>query len=379
MRHPREATPRSGSSAQDELPEFNPLKSLNSHNVISESEARRRQRESNSWYECGVDLVCFGELLIDFVATETGPLRAAPGFVKAPGGAPANVAVAARRLGVRSAFIGAVGRDEFGRFLKQVLEDNGVDTCALRLSSRGSTPLAFVSLKENAERDFQFYWHGTADRHMTPADIPIRLVRSSRIFHYGTISFIHPGTRRAAARGLRAARDSSTVFISCDPNLRLNLWPSAKVARKTILEAVEPAHLVKLNEQELQFLTGARNRARGIQIFARHSDAAVLVTRGPRGAVYRWGSVEGEVPGFSVSAIDTTGAGDGFVAGFLSRLLQGSKDLRSLAPNGEQLHRWVRYANAVGALATTKLGAIPAFPAPKEVAALLETGQPTLT
>ena len=320
-----------------------------------------------------MDLVCFGELLIDFVATAAGPLRDAPGFVKAPGGAPANVAVAAARLGVPSAFIGAVGRDEFGRYLKQVLETNSVDVRALKLSAQGGTPLAFVSLKENAERDFQFYWEGTADHHMNPRDVPVRLVRSARVFHYGSISFIHTATRRAANRAIRAALDSSSTFVSCDPNLRLNLWPTAKVARRTILDAIEAAHLVKINEEELEFLSGSRDPERGIRVFARHSGAALLVTRGPRGAAYCWGAVEGEVGGFQVNAIDSTGAGDGFVAGFLRQMLETSSTLRTLAPDAEALMRWVRYANAVGALATTRLGAIPAFPTPEEVARLMSS------
>jgi fructokinase len=318
-----------------------------------------------------VDLVCFGELLIDFVATASGSLRDAPGFIKAPGGAPANVAVAAARLGVASAFIGAVGKDEFGLYLRGVLEQNGVDVRALKLSARGGTPLAFVSLKENAERDFQFYWKGTADHRMKPIDVPVRRVGSARIFHYGSISFIHPATRRAATRAMRAALASPRTFVSCDPNLRLNLWPSARIARRTILDAIEGAHLVKINEEELEFLTGTRDFGRGIRAISRHTDAAVLVTMGPRGAVYQWGSIEGEASGFRVDAIDSTGAGDGFVAGFLRRMLENTAPLRSLSPDSETLKSWVRYANAVGALATTRRGAIPAFPAPEEVTRLI--------
>src|SRR5437867_4405426 len=212
-----------------------------------------------------MDLVCFGELLIDFVATATGPLRAAPGFIKAAGGAPANVAVAAARLGCETAFIGAAGKDEFGSFLKDELEKNGIDVKGLQLSAEGATPLAFVSLKENAERDFLFYWLGTADHFMRPRRIPMQIVRSSRIFHYGSISLIHPVTRRATRVVLDTALESGKTLVSCDPNLRLNLWPSSSQARATILRTIKTANLVKINEEELRFLTLNKDLYRGIR------------------------------------------------------------------------------------------------------------------
>lgn len=316
------------------------------------------------------DLVCLGELLIDFVATDTGPLRSAPGFVKAAGGAPANVAVAAARLGLRPAFIGAVGRDEFGYFLREQLESNGVDARGLIHSSVGSTPLAFVSLKEDAERDFLFYWRDTADQSVKPRDFPLDLARECRIFHYGSISLIHPAMRAVTRAALRAAA-SARVFISCDPNLRLNLWPSPALARKAILATLAEANLVKINDDELKFLTGSSDLTAGIRSLSRETDAAILVTRGPLGAAFRWRNAEGRVEGFKVSAVDGTGAGDGFVAGFLSRLLGTPSDLRKLRPDAHTLSEWVRYANAVGALATTKRGAIPAFPTASEVASLV--------
>ena len=322
-----------------------------------------------------LDLLCLGELLIDFVATTSGSLRAAPGFVKAPGGAPANVAVAASRLGLKAGFVGTVGKDEFGRFLVDTLRVNRVDVTGLRLSSRGATPLAFVSVTENAERDFQFYWDGTADHFMSVRDIPVRRVRASRIFHYGSISLIHPATRKATRYALNAAFKSTRTFVSCDPNLRLNLWPSRGAARKTVLETIRRVDLVKVNDDELRFLTGSSNLTRGLQTLSRLTKAAIIVTRGPKGAVFRWHQAEGEVPGFSVPAIDGTGAGDGFVAGFLRCLASVSGDLRRLQPSAAVLSDWVRYANAVGALATMKRGAIPAFPTPDEVEALLVNGR----
>lgn len=324
-----------------------------------------------------MDVVCLGELLIDFVATATGMLRDAPGFVKMAGGAPANVAVAAARLGLKTGFIGAVGKDEFGEFLARELRENSVDVRGLRLLRQGSTPLAFVSLMENAEHNFLFYWKDTADQFVKPRDIPLSLVRSARVFHFGSISLIHPTPRKVTEHALHAAMDSKRTFVSCDPNLRLNLWPSASEARKTILRAIEPAHLVKINDEELQFLTGSRDLLRGMRALARGTDAALLVTLGPRGAAFRWDGVEGEVSGFSVAALDSTGAGDGFVAGFLSQLLQVAEDLRKVKPNRDALATWVRYANAVGALTTMQRGAIPAFPSASEVAEFMNSRSST--
>jgi fructokinase len=319
------------------------------------------------------DIVCFGELLIDFVATRTGPLEQAPGFLRAAGGGPANVAVAAARLGCSTRFIGTVGDDPFGRSLRETLRRSGVDVRGLHLSRRGPTPLAFVSLRHDAERDFLFYWSGTADQRVRPRDLQVGLVRSARIFHYGTVSLIHAATREAHGRALETARDVGAL-LSCDPNLRLNLWPSRQAARRALERAVRAAHVVKVNEEELRFLTGARSVERGLRVLGEMTGAAVVATLGARGAAYRWGSVEGESPGFAVRAVDTTGAGDGFAGGLLRQLAAAPGDLRALAPDASTLTRWMRYANAVGALATTRRGAIPAFPTASQVARFLSRG-----
>ncbi len=322
-----------------------------------------------------LDLLCLGEALIDFVATDVGPLRRAPGFVKAAGGAPANVAVAAAKLGLRSGFMGAVGRDEFGYFLRDTFAAAGVDVRALCHSEEGGTPLAFVSLKKNAQRDFLFYWTDTADQRIDVREMPVSLAGSSRAFHYGSIGLIHPPMRKATQECLRAAKCARDVFISCDPNVRLGLWPDAKHARKKILDAIAPAHLVKINDDELRFLVGRRDLSAGMRALADYTDAGILVTLGERGAAYRWQGTEGIVPGFRVASIDSTGAGDGFVAGFLTRMLTSTEDPVKLRGAPPGLEEWIRYANAVGALATTKRGAIPSFPSAIAVAKALRTLQ----
>ena len=179
--------------------------------------------------------------------------------------------------------------------------------------------------------------------------------------------------RRLTRSALRAAARAGDVFVSCDPNLRLNLWPSAAEARRAILQTIGEAHVVKVNEDELTFLTGRKSLPRAMKALAESTDAAILVTFGGRGAAYRWHKNEGEVAGFRVAAVDSTGAGDGFAAGFLSQLAAAKTPLSKLEPDARTLHRWIRYANAVGALATTKRGAIPSFPMPVEVNNLLRT------
>jgi sugar/nucleoside kinase (ribokinase family) len=281
------------------------------------------------------------------------------------------VAAAAARLGCSVAFVGAVGRDPFGRFLARTLRAEGVDCRGLRMDSRGRTPIAFVSLRGDAKPDFLFLWERTADRFLEPRAVPHALVRSSRIFHFGTIGLIHPATRRATEAALETALGSSRVFISCDPNVRLDLWPSLRAARRAIRRTLRNAHLVKLDDAELRFLTGHRGLERGVRALAGDTGAAVAVTLGSRGAVCVWGWTEVEAPAFRVRAVDTTGAGDGFMAGLLTRLAATHGALRGVAPSAKLLERWLRYANAVGALATTRRGAIPAFPTRREVGILL--------
>jgi fructokinase len=240
---------------------------------------------------------------------------------------------------------------------------------------QGATPLAFVSLADGGEREFAFYWRDTADQLLRPRDVPTALVASARIFHFGSIGLIHPAPRRATLHALAAARDSERTFVSCDPNVRLRLWPSASAARRAILAAVPEADLVKVNREELEFLTGHRDLGRGLDRLAAATAAALVVTLGPDGAAYRWSGREGSVPGFRVRSVDTTGAGDGFTAGLLSCLLRRRGPLRGRVPEAPALAEWVRYANAVGALTTTRRGAIPAFPTAVEVDRLLARGR----
>ena len=322
-----------------------------------------------------IDAITLGELLIDFVPTVSGvTLIEAPAFKKAPGGAPANVAAGLAKLGIRSGFMGKVGDDAFGHFLAQTLADAGVDTSALRFSAEARTALAFVSLRADGEREFMFYRHPSADMLYEPDEVDTEYVQQARLLHFGSISLSGEPARSATLRAVGAARQAG-LLLSYDPNLRLNLWPSAEAAREAILLGWPLAQVIKVSEEELAFL---RNTASFAVAGNDDTETAVrelwhpglrllVVTLGKAGCRYFTPEFSGQVPGFAVEAVDTTGAGDGFVAGLLKGLLEQPAAFHDEAA----LRDICRYANAVGAITTTQRGAIPALPTAGQVEAFL--------
>uniref|UniRef100_A0A5B7C1Y3 fructokinase n=1 Tax=Davidia involucrata TaxID=16924 RepID=A0A5B7C1Y3_DAVIN len=305
-------------------------------------------------------VVCFGEMLIDFVPTISGlSLADAPAFKKAPGGAPANVAVGIARLGGSSAFIGKVGEDEFGYMLADILKENNVNHEGMRFDPGARTALAFVTLRSDGEREFMFYRNPSADMLLQEAELDFNLIRKAKIFHYGSISLITEPCKAAHIAAAKAAKDAG-VILSYDPNLRLPLWPSAEDAREGILSIWETADIIKISEEEISFLTKGEDP---------YDDAVVrklyhpnlkllLVTEGPDGCRYYTKEFSGRVKGMKVDAVDTTGAGDAFVAGVLSQL---AADV-SLLQEEDRLRDALRFANACGALTVMERGAIPALP-----------------
>ena len=304
------------------------------------------------------DAVCLGELLIDFVPTVTGTgLVDAPAFKKAPGGAPANVAVGLARLGATAAFVGKVGDDAFGRFLADTLAAAGVDVGALRFTGDARTALAFVSLRADGDREFMFYRHPSADMLLAPDDIDVDLIAGAKLLHFGSISLIGEPSLSATLHAVQAACDAG-LLISYDPNLRLALWPDAEAARAGIMLGWPNADVIKLSEDELAFLTGDADPIRAGRSLWHERLRLLVVTRGSEGCIYLTPDQEGEVGGFRVEAVDATGAGDAFVAGLLSGLLTDP----TVCDDAARLRDLCRLANAAGALATTERGAIPALP-----------------
>ena len=313
-------------------------------------------------------VVCMGELLIDFVALETGvSVGEASGFQKAPGGAPANVAVAVKRLGLESAFIGMVGNDPFGEYLAQVLKDNGVDTTGLKFTDEARTALAFVSLRADGERSFVFYRHPSADMLMTPDDVEYSLINRAKAFHFGSISLIGEPSRSATLAAAAYALERGAL-VSYDPNLRRALWSSDEAAREGMMLGFDYASVVKISEDELEFLTGG-----DVYALWKQYTRLIVVTMGKNGArAYSRDGTFFLAEGQGVKTVDTTGAGDSFTAALLYKLLT-SDSLDILLDDVTKLGDILHFANTVGALTTTKRGAIPALPSIEEVEGLLHT------
>jgi fructokinase len=304
------------------------------------------------------DAICLGELLIDLVPTVTGvDLIDAPAFVKAPGGAPGNVAVGLARLGVPSAFMGKVGDDPFGHFLANTLAEAGVDIGSLRFSTEARTALAFVSLRADGEREFMFYRHPSADLLFAAEEVDTDAIKGAKLLHFGSISLIGEPSRGATLHAVDTAR-AAGCLVSYDPNLRLPLWPDATAARDGMWLGLTKAHIVKLSDDESEFLTGLRDLDAARQALWHDELKLMVITRGRAGCVYFTRAFSGTVESFTVEAVDTTGAGDGFVAGLLQGLLADPATIQDEA----RLRELCRFANAVGALATTARGAIPALP-----------------
>ncbi|KAL9255159.1 putative fructokinase-7 [Drosera capensis] len=315
-------------------------------------------------------VVCFGELLIDFVPTVNGvSLAEAPAFKKAPGGAPANVAVGIARLGGSSAFIGKVGKDEFGFMLANILKENNVDTSGMRFDDGARTALAFVTLRADGEREFLFFRNPSADMLLKESELDVNLIEKAAVFHYGSISLIEEPCRSAHLAALKIAKKSGT-FLSYDPNLRVALWPSEEHARQGIMSIWDQADLIKVSEDEIAFLTkGEDPYDDGVVLKLFHPNLKLLiVTEGSEGCRYYTKSFKGKVAGLKVEAIDATGAGDAFVSGLLGNL---ASDL-TLYQDEKRLRQVLLFANACGAATVTQRGAIPALPTRDTVLQLIQ-------
>ncbi|KAK3204406.1 hypothetical protein Dsin_018452 [Dipteronia sinensis] len=314
-------------------------------------------------------IVSFGEMLIDFVPTVSGvSLAEAPGFLKAPGGAPANVAIAVTRLGGKAAFVGKLGDDEFGHMLAGILKENGVNGDGINFDQGARTALAFVTLRADGDREFMFYRNPSADMLLKPEELNLELIRSAKAFHYGSISLIVEPCRSAHLKAMEVAKDAGAL-LSYDPNLRLPLWPSAEEARVQIMSIWDKAEVIKVSDVELEFLTGSDKIDDESALSLWHPNLKLLlVTLGEKGCRYYTKHFKGSVDAFHVKTVDTTGAGDSFVGALLTKVV----DDHSILEDEARLREVLKFANACGAITTTKKGAIPALPTETEVLSLLD-------
>jgi len=309
------------------------------------------------------NVICLGELLIDFCAGEQDvSLVEAGSFVKAPGGAPANVAVAVARLGVSAAFVGAVGDDPFGHFLESVVAEAGVDTAALVKVRDVRTSLAFVASRSDGRKDITFYRNPGADMCLAPEHIEAAYVASAEALHFGSISRIDESPRAATDKARRLAGEAG-LLITYDLNWRPSLWGDAAAARERIHEGFDGTAVAKVSDEEWQFVFGTGDFDAGADTLLDAGVQLVVRSEGERGASFASPAARGHVDAFDVDVVDTLGAGDAFMACLIVELLAhwrgraGPSDLPA-----EELRRIVRRANAVGALSATRVGAIPALP-----------------
>ncbi|MBI1321412.1 MAG: hypothetical protein GC168_21015 [Candidatus Hydrogenedens sp.] len=318
-------------------------------------------------------VVCMGELLVDMMAHPGGvKLPQAEHFVPKPGGAPANVAVGLRRLGVPSAFVGMVGQDAFGTLLRDTLEAEQVDIRSLATTTEQPTTLAFVAIDAKGVPDFSFYRHPGADLSIKESDVDASVFESSRVFHFGSLSLTAPPARDTTL-ALLTQEHGRGRFITYDPNYRPALWPARDAALTLMRQPLSQVHLLKVSEEELAMLSGIEDdilasAAALVELGPRY----VIVTRGEEGLT---GWCDGEmvsVPGRKVEVVETTGCGDASMAGVIAALLEAYPDLSaSTRIEPEVFERALRFANAGAAIAATRLGAIPSLPTRAEVEAAL--------
>ena len=287
-------------------------------------------------------------------------------FHPMPGGAPANVAVAARRLGASSAFIGRVGDDAFGHYLIATLHAEGVETRGIRLDEEARTSLAFIALPDAQAAEFLFYRNPGADMRLRPDELDEGLLGRARVFHFGSISLGAEPSRGATLRALELAR-AGGALVTFDVNYRPGLWPGPAAAVAAVRAVLPLVDVVKVNGPELALLTGGTDAAAGGAALREMGAKLVIITRGAGGSAFHDGTT-GLVPPYTVEVVDATGCGDAFMGALLTRLIAP----REGPLDGAFLAGALRYANAAGALTATRPGAMAALPTAAEVAAFLE-------
>lgn len=309
------------------------------------------------------DVTALGELLIDF--TENGTSAQGNPLLEAnPGGAPCNVLAMLERLGKKTAFIGKVGKDMFGTQLKNAVEEVGIDTRNLMIDEEVHTTLAFVHTYPDGDRDFSFYRNPGADMMLTKEEVQEDLIRSSRIFHFGTLSSTHEGVREATRYAIEVAKEAGCI-ITFDPNLRPPLWNSLEDARKEIEYGLSKCDVLKISDNEVEFLFGTTDYDKGAALLReKYNIPLILITMGKDGsrAYYKDLRVEA-APFLQENTIETTGAGDTFCASALNYILEhGLTDLTE-----DNLLELLTFANAGASLITTRKGALRVMPSHQEV------------
>lgn len=315
------------------------------------------------------DVVALGELLIDFTENGTSP-QGNPVLEANPGGAPCNVLAMLNKLGKKTAFIGKVGNDTFGKQLAETVRQSGTDISNLIFDDTVHTTLAFVHTFADGEREFSFYRNPGADMMLTKDEIMTDVVKEAKIFHFGTLSSTHKGVREATRYALEIAKKSGSL-ISFDPNLREPLWNSPEDAKKEIEYGFSKCDILKISDNELEFMTGTNDYSKGVEILrSKYSNIKIIfVTLGKDGSRIYYKNMMAEQPTFSqIKPIEKTGAGDTFEGCALNFLLE--HDIDSLTE--DDLSNLLLFANAGASLITTRKGALKVMPEKSEIEALID-------
>ncbi len=314
-------------------------------------------------------IITLGELLIDMFPAEVGRrLVEVSAFLPSPGGAPANTAVAATRLGAQTAFIGKVGDDLFGRYLAEALAAQGVDTRGVRFDDYARTTMAIIAMVDENTPEFMFYRNPGADTRLRPDELDADMLASTRALHIGSLSLTDEPARSATYEAVRLAT-AAGALISFDVNYRPRLWASPGQALAQIEAMIPLAQLVKVNEGELELVGGSAGVEAAARAILAKGPELVIVTLGPQGSYFQTRQHSGFVPAFEVVTVDAVGCGDAFMAGMLTQLTRTADWRSQLAP--DRLAAMMRYAAAVGAITATQKGVIPALPTAAQVEAFL--------
>ena len=313
------------------------------------------------------DVIALGELLIDF--TMNGQSEQGNNMFEAcPGGAPCNVLALLNKMGKKTAFIGKVGKDQFGTLLRDTITEAGIDASNLMVDENVNTTLAFVHTFPDGDREFSFYRNPGADMMLTADEVKPEVVKDTKVFHFGTLSMTHEGVREATKKAVETAK-ANGCLVSFDPNLRPPLWSSLDLAKEQMEYGFGKCDILKISDNEIQFVSGKEDYDEGIAYLQEtYNIPLILLTMGKDGSRAYYKGMRVERPGFSVKAIETTGAGDTFCGSSLNYLVD--HDFENLTE--EQLGEMLTFANAAAALVTTKKGAIKAMPVKEEVLELIQ-------
>lgn len=309
------------------------------------------------------DVIALGEVLIDM--TDNGMSGQGNTLFEAnPGGAPCNVLAMLSKLGYKTGFIGKVGDDLFGRKLRDVLVQAGIDTSNLCMDNECHTTLAFVETKEDGDRDFSFYRNPGADMLLSKNDINKELLEQTKIFHFGTLSMTHEGVREATKYAVEYAKSQGAI-ISFDPNIREPLWSSMEDARKQVEYGLGMCDILKISDNEIEWLAEEADYDKGIKkIKEKYSIPLILLSMGKDGSRAYYNDIVAEKPAFiQAGTIETTGAGDTFMGCVLSKVLQKGFDNLTTT----DLEEMLEFANAAASIITTRKGALRVMPDKEEI------------